>query len=333
VRDKVLQFTGANPRDYDVIYTSGATDGLNMISHMINVKPGDNVVISRAEHHANIVPWQQLGCELRYLDLGETGELKLEQLDDLIDEQTCAVSLTGASNVVGRATNWTRVMKLVKAAQKRLGHHVTTVMDAAQLVAHAPLEISSLGVDYIAFSAHKMYAPMGLGILLGRRELLEQATPPKTGGGIVELVEEQQTSFLPSPNKFEPGTYNVAGIAGLGAAIDYLQQIGWGKVTAHEQELTAQLLSLGEIPQVHILGEPKLGVVSFTVDDIHPHDLGQILDEAGVAARVGHHCAQLIHRRFGVASSTRASLGIYNEPEDINQLIEGVKEAVKFFAR
>lgn len=359
VREHVLKFTGClddsnNSCNYDVIWTSGATEGLNMLASMfanfdgdIGLKNGDNIVLSRAEHHANIIPWQQAasqtGATIRYLDVLNDGTIDLNGLAGLIDDHTKVISITHCSNVTGQITDIPKLMSLLNSRFPQKEGRPVVVLDACQSVAHIPLNIAELDVDFVVFSAHKLYGPSGLGVLIGRRHLLEILPTPKTGGGMVELVEEQTTTFMPPPAKFEPGSINTAGIVGLDAALTFIESIGWESIKKHENQLIAALQKLKNIPGVRILRSfpnvdynpdaqlTSVALASFTVDGIHPHDLGQFLDEQGIALRTGHHCAQLLHRTFGVPSSTRASCGLYTTPEDILRLIDAIEQAQEFF--
>jgi cysteine desulfurase/selenocysteine lyase len=359
-RQKLLQFAGANSAEYEAIWTSGATESLNIIANIfLNatleqaqnarqfiLEPGSNIILSIAEHHANIVPWQEVarkvGAELRYLDVDDSGRIVVESVTELLDKNTRAISVTHASNVTGAVTDIPRLLNHVQEKCRALGTRMpVVVLDACQSAPHIPLEVDALGVDFVAFSAHKMYGPSGLGAIIAKRAQLDAAPVVKTGGGMVELVEKSTTTFLPLPNKFEPGSYNTAGIAGFGAALEYLDAIGSSNIIPHEAALLEQLFNIREIPGVQIIGKPwerlgaaspeQLGVVSFNLEGVHPHDLSQVFDELGVAVRVGHHCAQLIHRRFGFHASCRASLGIYSTLEDVNALVDAIREAKEFF--
>jgi cysteine desulfurase/selenocysteine lyase len=341
VREKVKAFVGVD-ESYECIFTSGATEGLNMISRMLTVKKGQNIVLSSTEHHANILPWQQLalstGVELRYLDVLASGVLDYSQLDELVDDNTVAISITHCSNVTGTATNLDSVNQHKKGA--------ILILDCAQSVGHFPLELQKNNVDYAVFSAHKMYGPSGVGALIGKRVLLESAPVVKVGGGMVELVEEHESTFLGLPQKFEPGSVNTAGIIGFGAAVDWLTGLGWETLIKSDAFYAAKLNTLSQIDGVKVLGvqesvsldnlediavREQAPICSFTVEGIHPHDLGQFLDERGIIVRTGSHCAQLVHRQFDVLSTTRASCGVYTIPEDIDRLGDVITDAVKFF--
>ncbi len=299
----------------------------------LHVGPGDVVITTRAEHHANLIPWQELcartGAELRWLDLTEDGRIDLSTLD-VIDERTKVVAFTHVSNVSGAISPVAEIV----AAAKKVG--ALTVLDACQSVPHMPVDFRALGVDFAAFSGHKMLAPTGVGALYGRRELLEVMPPFMFGGSMVEVVTMEKTTYAPPPARFEAGTQPVAQAVGMGAAADYLMGIGMEKIAAHEAELTKQMLDgIAQIPGVRLLGpvdsSERTGSVAFDVEGVHPHDVGQYLDSLGVAVRVGHHCAQPIHRHFGVFASSRASLGPYNTADEVDIFISALAGVRKYF--
>lgn len=345
-REAVARFVGA---DFDeIVWTKNATEGLNLVAYaMLNatfgaggaeaapltLNSGDEIVVTELEHHANLVPWQQLaartGAVLRWIPVTDEGRLDMDQLD-VINERTRLVAFTHASNVTGAITD---VAPIVDRAKQ---HGALTVLDACQSAAHLPVDFHALGVDFAAFSGHKMLAPTGVGALYGRRELLEVMPPFITGGSMVEVVTMEQTTFMPAPQRFEAGTQMVAQTVGMHAAADYLSTIGMDRVAAHEQHLTARLLEgLATVPGLRVLGpvqaQNRLAVVAFDVDGVHPHDLGQVLDDQGVAVRVGHHCAQPVHRSFGAHASTRASAGVYTSEADVEALVSGLHRALDFF--
>ncbi len=297
------------------------------------VGPGDVVVTTRAEHHANLIPWQELcartGAELRWLDLTADGRIDLSTLD-VIDERTKVVAFTHVSNVSGAISPVAEIV----AAAKKVGS--LTVLDACQSVPHMPVNFKELDVDFAAFSGHKMLAPTGVGALYGRRELLEVMPPFMFGGSMVEVVTMEKTTYAPPPARFEAGTQPVAQAVGMGAAADYLLAIGMDKIAAHEEKLTKRMLDgIAEISGVRVLGpltaEGRTGSVAFDVEGVHPHDVGQYLDSLGVAVRVGHHCAQPIHRHFGVFASSRASLGPYNTADEVDIFISALAGVRKYF--
>lgn len=345
-RDAVASFVGVSADE--LVWTKNATEALNLVAYSFlnatlgaggeeavrfRLSPGDEIVVTELEHHANLVPWQQLaartGAVLRWIPV--TGEGRLDESTfSIIGERTKVVAFTHASNVTGAITN---VDSLVQRAQQ-VG--AVTVLDACQSAAHLPLDLAALGVDFAAFSGHKMLAPTGIGALYGRRELLEAMPPFLTGGSMVEIVTMENTTFMPPPQRFEAGTQMVAQAVGFHAAVDYLQQHGMAELAAHEEHLTQLLLDgLATIPSVRVLGpqdsHDRLAVVAFDVDGVHPHDVGQVLDDSGVAVRVGHHCAQPVHRALGVHASTRASAGIYTTETDVNMFLEALNGVVDFF--
>ncbi|MGC0251182.1 SufS family cysteine desulfurase [Pseudactinotalea sp. Z1748] len=345
-RAGVAAFVGAD--DDEIVWTKNATEGINLVAYAMSnaaagrggaaaralaVGPGDEIVVTQAEHHANLVPWQELcartGATLRWIGLDAQGRLDLAGLD-VIGPATKVVAFTHASNVTGAITP---VAPIVAAAEA-VG--ALTVLDACQSAAHLPLDLHALGVDFAVFSGHKMLGPTGIGVLYGRRELLEAMPPVATGGSMVEVVTMTGTTYAPPPQRFEAGTQMVAQAVGLHTAVGYLQELGMEALAAHEAALTEHLLTgLSRIEGVRVLGptEPadRLAVVSFAVEGIHPHDVGQVLDDAGVAVRVGHHCAQPLHRHLGVPSSARASAGVYTSHEDIEQFCAHLARARTFF--
>ncbi|KAB2348867.1 cysteine desulfurase [Actinomadura rudentiformis] len=344
-RTRIATFIGGVPGE--IVFTKNATEGINLVAYALSnaatfgaeaerfkVGPGDEIVVTEMEHHANLVPWQQLcqrtGATLRWFGLTDEGRLDLDELDTIINERTRLVALTHQSNVLGTVPPVQRIA----ARAREVGALV--LLDAAQSVPHQPVDVRELGADFLVFSGHKMLGPTGIGVLWGRRELLEAMPPFITGGSMIEVVRMEGSTFMPPPQRFEAGVPMTAQAIGLGAACDYLSELGMDRVAAHEEALTAYSLErLGEIPGVRIIGprstEARGGAVSFTVDDIHPHDVGQVLDELGVAIRVGHHCAWPICRRFGIPATTRATFYVYNDLADVDALAEGVRKAQKFF--
>ncbi len=331
VRSKVSAFIGAED-PAQIVFTRNTTESLNLVAYAwgsANVGPGDRILLTELEHHSNIVPWQLLaqrtGAELIYLPVDGTGLLAMEHLDDLLDERVKLVAFTMMSNVTGTITP---AREIVRRARE-IG--AVTVADGAQAVPHMPVDVEGLGCDFLAFSAHKMCGPTGIGVLYGRRELLE-AMPPFLGGGdMIRRVDWQRSTWAELPHKFEAGTPAIVEGAGLGAAIDYLDGIGMEAVLAHDRALVTYAMErLGELPELEILGPPaeqRGGVLAFVYGDIHPHDLSYALDLEGVAIRAGHHCAQPLHSRLGVKSSVRASFYIYNTREDVDRLADGLMRA------
>jgi cysteine desulfurase/selenocysteine lyase len=298
------------------------------------VGPGDEVLVTELEHHANLVPWQQLcqrtGATLRWFGLTEDGRLDLAALDTLICERTKIVAISHQSNVLGTVPPVTEIARRAHAAG------ALVLADAAQSVPHQPVDLTTLGADFLAFSGHKMLGPSGIGVLWGRRELLEVMPPFITGGSMIEVVQMADSTFLPPPQRFEAGVPMAAQAVGLAAACGYLSGLGMPNVSAHEQMLTAHALALlGAIPGVRILGprgtDDRGGAVAFTVADIHPHDVGQVLDELGIAVRTGHHCAWPLHRRYQVQASTRATFYVYNTLAEVDALADAVRYAQRFF--
>ncbi|XVQ07843.1 cysteine desulfurase [Spirillospora sp. CA-255316] len=344
-RATIASFIGAVPGE--LVFTKNATEGINLVAYAMSnaatagqeserfrVGPGDEIVVSEMEHHANLVPWQQLcrrtGATLRWFGITDEGRLDLEHLDEIVNERTKLVALTHQSNVLGTVPP----IDLIAARAREVGALV--LLDGAQSVPHQPVDVAALGVDFLAFSGHKMLGPTGIGVLWGRRELLEAMPPFITGGSMIEVVRMEGSTFMPPPQRFEAGVPMTAQAIGLGAACDYLTELGMDRVHAHEEALVAYSLErLGDIPGVRLIGplstDARGGAVSFTVDDIHPHDVGQVLDELGVAIRVGHHCAWPICRRFNIPATTRATFYLYNTLADVDALADGVRHAQKFF--
>jgi len=346
-REKVAAFIGAQPGE--VVFTKNATEAINLVAYAMSnatvgggapssdrfrVLPGDEVLITEMEHHANLVPWQQLcertGATLRWLGVTADGRLDLDHLDDMITGRTKIVAVTHQSNVTGTIPP---VAEIARAAHEK---GALVLADAAQSVPHQPVDVAALDVDFLAFSSHKMLGPYGIGVLFGRADLLEAMPPFLTGGSMIEVVRMEGSTFLPPPQRFEPGVPAVAEAAGLAAAVDYLTDLGMGNVAAHEESLTAHALdALREINGVRILGpdttKDRGGAVSFEVQGVHPHDVGQVLDELGIAVRTGHHCAWPLHRALGVQASTRASFYVYNTHAEVDALAEGIRYAQRFF--
>jgi cysteine desulfurase/selenocysteine lyase len=338
-RSDIAGFVGAAPDE--VIFTKNATEALNLVSYVLGdnrsahvVGPGDVIVTTELEHHANLIPWQELarrtGATLRWYGVTDDGHLDLDSLE--LDERVKVVSFTHHSNVTGTGAP---VAELVARA-KAVG--ALTVLDACQSVPHQPVDLPSLEVDFAAFSGHKMLGPTGIGALYGRPELLAALPPFLTGGSMIETVTMESATYAPPPQRFEAGTQMISQVVGLAAATRYLTDIGMPAVEAHEHRLVAATLEgLAEIPQVRIIGpsDPahRGSPVAFVVDGVHAHDVGQVLDDDGVAVRVGHHCAAPLHRRFGVAATVRASFAVYNNADDVDRLIAGVRRAIAFFDR
>ena len=332
-RAKLAAFLGAASPD-EIVFTKSATEAINLVAFGLtsSVGPGDEILITEAEHHANLVPWQQLcartGATLRWFTMLPDGRLDVDP--SLITDRTKVVAVTGQSNVTGVIPPVAEIARLAHEAG------AVVLVDGAQSVPHHPVDVAALGADFLAFSGHKMLGPLGLGVLWGRYGKLDALPPFLTGGSMIEVVRMEETTFLPPPARFEPGVPPVAQAAGLGAAVDYLTALGMDNVAAHEESLTAHALdALREIPGVRIIGpdttKDRGGTVAFEVAGVHPHDVGQVLDELGVAVRTGHHCAWPLHRALGCQASTRASLYVYNTHAEIDALADAVRYAKRFF--
>jgi cysteine desulfurase/selenocysteine lyase len=332
-REKVATFLGAASPD-EVVFTKSATEAINLVAFGLtgSLGPGDEILITELEHHANLVPWQQLalrtGATLRWFTSLPDGRLDMDP--SLITGRTRVVAVTGQSNVTGVIPPVAEIARLAHEAG------ALVLVDGAQSVPHHPVDVAALGADFLAFSGHKMLGPLGLGVLWGRFDRLDALPPFLTGGSMIEIVRMEETTFLPPPARFEPGVPPVAQAAGLGAAVDYLTALGMDNVAAHEESLTAHALdALREIPGVRIIGpdttKDRGGTVAFEVAGVHPHDVGQVLDELGVAVRTGHHCAWPLHRALGCQASTRASFYVYNTHAEIDAMADGVRYAKQFF--
>jgi cysteine desulfurase / selenocysteine lyase len=336
-RADIAAFVGADPDE--LVFTKNATESLNLVSYALGdnrfdrvVGPGDVIVTTELEHHANLIPWQELarrtGATLRWYGVTEDGRIDLDSLQ--LDERVKVVAFTHHSNVTGAIAP---VGELVSRA-KAVG--ALTVLDACQSVPHEPIDFHALDVDFAVFSGHKMLGPNGIGVLYGRRELLNAMPPFLTGGSMIETVTMEATTYAPAPQRFEAGTPMTSQVVGLAAAARYLSAIGMDVVAVHERELVAAAIGgLSDINGVHIIGPTRMAhrgsPVSFVVDGIHAHDVGQVLDDDGVAVRVGHHCAWPLHRRFGIAATARASFAVYNTLDEVDRLVAGVRRAMDFF--
>lgn len=330
-REKVRAFIGAKKAE-EIIFTKSATESLNLVAHSYGrcfLKPGDGIVVAISEHHSNLVPWQVVakatGARLTYLYTDASGRIPPGEIQSKIDAQTKLVALAQVSNVTGAVNPVEQIIKLAH----RVGAAV--VVDGAQAIPHMPVDVVGLDADFYAFSAHKMLGPMGLGVLYGKESLLDQMPPYLYGGDMIETVEEQSSTYAALPQKFEGGTQNVGGAVGLAAAIDYLNAAGMENILAQEREITAYLLEkLKGVAHLNLVGpkdmQDRVGVVSFTMEDAHPHDVATILNAAGVAIRSGHHCAEPFMRHLGVQATSRASVYLYNTKEDIDRLAESLKD-------
>jgi cysteine desulfurase/selenocysteine lyase len=334
-RDKVETFINASSRN-EVVLTSGTTESINLVAQSFcrpRLHPGDKIVISHLEHHANIVPWQmvceQTGAELAVAPINDRGEIELERMLELIDDKTFIVAVAHVSNALGTVCPIDRIIKHAKA------RGIPVLLDGAQGVPHLDIDVQAIGCDFYAFSAHKMFGPTGTGVLWGREELLDAMPPWQGGGDMILEVSFDKTIYNELPYKFEAGTPNISGAVGLGAAIDYLQGIGMANVAAYEQDLHDYMVAeLRKIPGMRLFGAAnhKASVQSFLLDDIHSHDIGTILDHQGVAVRTGHHCAMPVMQRFGIPGTARASLALYNNREDVDRLVAALIKAKEIFA-
>lgn len=336
VRVQVADFIGAFSAN-EVVFTSNATEGINLVAQSYartHLRPGDEVIISEMEHHANIVPWQilrdQIGIVIKVIPVLDNGELDLEGFAKLLCPQTKFMSLVHISNALGTINPVNEIIALAKDYDDR----IKVLIDGSQSVVHSPVNMREMGADFFVFTGHKLYGPTGIGVLWGKGDVLAEMPPYKGGGDMIERVTFEKSTFKAPPFRFEAGTPPIVEVIGLGAAIEYVQNVGFEHIEAHEAELlaygTAQLKGIsglklyGEAPQ-------KAGIMSFTIDGMHPSDIGMILDQMGICVRAGHHCTMPLMARFGVDATVRASLGLYNNKNDIDQLIEGLCKAKDLF--
>ncbi|CAO5255099.1 cysteine desulfurase [Frankia sp. AgKG'84/4] len=352
-RDKVAAFIGATDRR-EVVFTKNSTEALNLVAYAMSnaettgpeadrfrIGPGDEIVITEMEHHSNLVPWQMLarrtGATLRWIGLTDDGRLNLDNLDAVITDRCKVVSMVHQSNILGTINPVERIV----ARARQVG--ALTVLDGSQSVPHLPVDVVELGVDFLAFTGHKMCAPTGVGVLWGRGELLEVMPPFLGGGEMIEIVTMEGSTYAPPPHRFEAGTPMISQVVALGAAVDYLNGLGMAAIAAHEHAITAYALdALATVPGLRIIGPPTAqargGAISFVLTDdegrgIHPHDVGQILDERGIAVRVGHHCARPVCLRYNVPATTRASFHLYTTTAEVDALVEGLHGVRRFFSR
>lgn len=334
-RHKIKNFIHAE-HAHEVIFVRGTTEGINLVANSFGrafVKADDEIIISQMEHHSNIVPWQMLceqaGAKLKVVPVFDNGELDLEAFQQLFSSRTKLVAVTHASNLLGTINPIKNITQIAHA------HNVPVLVDGAQAVPHMPVNVQELDCDFYVFSSHKAYGPTGVGVLYGKEKWLN-AMPPFLGGGdMIERVSFEKTTYNKLPYKFEAGTPNIADVIALGAAIDYLQSIGMENIFQHEQALLNYAVPrLAEISGLRIIGtaNQKVGVISFVFDDIHPHDIGTILDYEGIAVRAGHHCAMPLIERFNIPACARASFGIYNDEQDIDALVKGLYSVKRMFA-
>ena len=337
-RAKIAKFINAKHPE-EIIFSKNASESLNLLAYsygLDNLKKGDDVVISIMEHHSNLVPWQfvtqKTGSELKYMYIDDEFELSKEEIESKITDNTKIVGITHVSNVLGTINN---VKEIIKYAHKK---GAIVIVDASQSIPHMKIDVQDLDADFLVFSGHKMFAPLGIGVLYGKRELLNKMNPFLMGGDMIEYVHEQNTTFAPLPNKFEAGTQNVEGVVGLGAAIDYINSIGYDKIQEHDREiveyareklLKLDYLDLYMTPNV----ENHSAVISFNIKGVHPHDVASILDSENVCVRSGNHCAQPLMRFLGIDSTCRASFYVYNTKDDIDRLVAGIEKAYKMFEK
>jgi len=342
-RETVARFVGADADE--IVWTSNATEGINLIAYALSnassagpdfatlaLSPGDEIVTTEQEHHANLIPWQQLaqrtGATLRFIPVDDEGALRMDLLTDVVNERTRLVAFSQVSNVLGTINPIAEIVERAHAVG------ALVVLDACQSVAHLPVDFHALDVDFAVFSGHKLFAPTGIGVLYGRREILNSLPPFLTGGSMITTVTMDSAGYLPAPQRFEAGTQRVSQAIALAAAVDYVSAIGMGRVAAHGTQLASRLIAgLSALEGVRILGGlgDRVGLASFDMAGIHAHDVGQFLDDRGIAVRVGHHCAQPLHRRLGLTASTRASGSIYTTNAEIDLFLEAVADARTFF--
>ncbi|NQW22624.1 MAG: cysteine desulfurase [SAR202 cluster bacterium] len=334
-RAKIRKFINAG-EDREIIFTRNTTEGINLVAHSYarhNVGPGDDIIVSNMEHHSNIVPWQMLceekGANLRVVPIDDTGELLMDEYEKMLGPRTKLVSITHVSNALGT------ILPAAKIVQMAHAHGAAVLLDGAQAVPHMPVDMKELDCDFYAFSGHKLFGPTGIGILYGKAEFLEAMPPFMGGGDMIKSVTFEKTIYNDLPYKFEAGTPDIAGAIALGAAVDYVSNLGFDQITAHEEELLRYgTEALSSIAGVKLIGTAahKAGILSFVMDKAHPHDIGTILDEQGIAIRTGHHCAQPVMQRFQIPATARASLAFYNTKEDIDALVKGIDRVLEVFS-
>ena len=337
-REKIAKFINARNRE-EIIFSKNATESLNLIAYsygLDNLKKDDEIVLSIMEHHSNLVPWQYVtkktNSKLKFMYINKDYELSKEEIESKITDKTKVVGITHVSNVLGTINN---VKKIIKYAHKK---GAVVIVDASQSIPHMKIDVQDLDADFLVFSGHKMFAPLGIGVLYGKKELLNKMTPFLMGGDMIEYVYEQNTTFAPLPNKFEAGTQNVEGVIGLGAAIDYIEKIGYKEIQNVEEAITKYAVNeLSKLEFLELYITPHLenhsSVISFNIKGVHPHDVASILDSNGVCVRSGNHCAQPLLRYLGMDSTCRASFSIYNTKEDVDNLVEALKKAYKMFEK
>jgi cysteine desulfurase/selenocysteine lyase len=334
-REKVRQFIGAAEVE-EIIFTSGTTMSINLVANAWGRKflhAGDELLLNEMEHHANLVPWQQIarerGAKLRFIPLASDGRLEMSSLDDVLTDRTKLVAVTGLSNVLGT------INPIAEIAARAKSRGALVLVDGAQSVPHAATNVASPDIDFLAFSGHKLYGPTGIGVLYGKRRLLDSMDPFLCGGNMIRRVRKESTDFAELPAKFEAGTIPIVEAIGLGAAIDYVESLGVAAIAAHEDALVRRAYTqLSQIPGLTIVGPGpahRAAIVSFTVDGVHPHDMAELLDRKGVAVRAGHHCTMPLHELLKVSATTRASFALYNTPAEVDALCEAIQYARKVF--
>ncbi len=333
-REKVKNFINADSSK-EIIFTRGATESINLVAQSqvrVNLKEGDEVLISHMEHHSNIVPWQlvcnEAKASLKVIPISDRGELDLDHFNSLINEKTKMVALTHISNALGTVNP---IKKIIEISHN---NGSLVLIDGAQGAPHSIVDVQDLDVDFYVFSGHKLYGPTGIGILYGKKHLLEKMPPYQGGGDMILSVRFEETQYNDLPYKFEAGTPNISGAVGLGKAIDFINEVGLAKIIEHEDNLLDYAIKeLQEIKEVKIIGnaDKKAALVSFIIDGIHPHDIGQFFDQDGIAIRAGHHCAQPVMERYGIPATARASFGMYNIFSDVDRLINSIKNVIRIF--
>ncbi len=320
---------------HEIIFTRGTTESINLVAQSFarpRLRPGDEILITHMEHHSNIVPWQmvceQTGATLKVVPINDRGELEMDRFAELLSDKTKLVAVGQVSNALGTINPIEEIIELAHA------RGVPVLVDGAQAVAHVPVDVQSLDCDFYAFSGHKIYGPTGIGVLYGKEKWLSEMPPYQGGGDMILSVSFEKTTYNQLPYKFEAGTPNIAGVVGLGAALEYVQGIGLGRIAAHENDLLEYAVAeLGQINGLRIIGEAerRAGLVSFVLDTVHPHDIGTMLDMDGVAIRTGHHCAQPVMERFGIPATARASFALYNTFGEIDALTAGIRKMINMF--
>ena len=335
-RQKMKEFINAKHL-HEIIFTRGATDAINLVATSfgaLQVKSGDEIIVSMMEHHSNIVPWQLLcervGATLKVIPVDDDGSLDIEAYKTLITDRTRLLSVVHVSNVLGTINP---VKHIIDIAHQ---HHVPVLLDGAQAVSHMQIDVQALDCDFYVFSGHKLYGPTGMGVLYGKTQWLDKMPPYQGGGDMIKRVSFEKTEYNVLPHKFEAGTPNIAGVIGMGAAIDYVKHIGFDTILSHEQALTRYAQeALQHVPGLRIIGNApnKVGVISFVMEQAHPHDIGTILDREGIAVRVGHHCAMPLMERFNIPATVRVSFGIYNDYQEVDSLITGLEKVIQLFGK